>query len=750
MIYCKEESNGTSTDTEGKFSLVLKKNDNTLQFSYVGYRTKLISIPFTGDTQLEVLLGTDLTEAGEVIVTAKNPVENTESVKTGYVEVTGKEIRKLPSLMGESDLIRALQYAPGVRGANDGNSGFYVRGGNVDQNLILLDNAVVYNPSHVLGFFSVFNTDIISSASLIKSGMPANYGGRISSVLTVKTVDGDFEKTSVSAGLGLIYSKATLQGPLIKNKLSYYLSFRKTYINEIVKPVVGFFMNYDPEGVLSNSRYGMYDLNAKLTYKADRRNRISLTAYKGRDDFSLERQSINYESRMDWGNTLLALNWNFVISDSSYLVSSLSYSNYEFDFRSEQYIMGINLYSSIRNIDFKLEYTRKGFWQGLMKIGAEAKFYRFVPNKFMLTINQVDLNYSSYQDLYADEFAAFVSWEKDLTSNLRFYGGLRLNNYGHIGPYQQINRSEEGIVRDTVRYSHLETVRSYTCLEPRVSLRWQTGESSSIKASYTRNYQFIHVASASAVTMPSDLWIPSTASIRPQFGDQVTLGYYRNFGDNAFSASLEGYYKRLENQVELLYGLGASLQDVSFENSLASGNGRATGIEFYLQKLQGKLTGSLGYSLSYSDRQFAMINQGRRFPAKYDRRHEINLVAGYRLNNHWDFSAGFLYATGNAMTIPVQLYLLGGNVMTEYGETNGFRMPPYHRMDLSVNYYFRPKRKFESSLNFSVFNVYNRANPFLIYFDIQGDIVGDHSLSVSAQQISVFPILPSITWNFKF
>jgi hypothetical protein len=250
--------------------------------------------------------------------------------------------------------------------------------------------------------------------------------------------------------------------------------------------------------------------------------------------------------------------------------------------------------------------------------------------------------------------------------------------------------------------------------------------------------------------MPSDIWIPSTASTRPQFGDQITLGYYRNFLDNAFLASVETYYKRLENQVELLYGLGASLQDVSFENSLATGNGQAAGIEFFVQKQQGRLTGSLGYSLAYSERQFDKINQGKPYPAKYDRRHEANLAAGYRMNDRWDFSLAFIYATGNAMTVPVQLYLLGGNIMTEYGETNGYRMPPYHRLDVSVTYYFRSKGKFESNLNFSVFNVYNRANPLLIFFDIQGDIVEDHSLSVTARQISVFPILPSLTWNFKF
>jgi hypothetical protein len=748
-VYLKNEARGTSSDTYGNYSLEAGRGTHSLVVSYVGFRTKEVSVQVSGDIGVDFRLAPEVKESGEVIITAKNPSGNTESARTGMIELSGREIRKMPALMGEPDLIRALRSSPGVQAANDGNSGFYVRGGNVDQNLILLDNAIVYNPSHVLGFFSVFNADIVSSASLIKSGIPASYGGRISSVLTVKSIDGDFQKHTLSASLGLIYSKVTLQGPLVRDKLSYFISVRKTYVNEVLKPILGLFMQNDTGKVFSGSEYGMFDLNVKLTAKLNSRNRLSLMAYKGSDNFKLDNPDINYQSHINWGNTLLALNWNYLINDSSYLLNSLSFSNYDFNYHSDQYIMGINLYSSIRNLSYKLEYSRNDWWKGSLKAGLEARYYRFIPNEFMLSINQVDLNYSTYQDLYAGEFSVFASYEKDLTKRLRVYGGLRLTNYNHLGPYEHVNRTAEGIILDTAVYGNLESVKSYAYLEPRITARLQTGITSSVKASYTRNYQYIHVASASSITMPSDIWIPSTSETRPQFGDQVTLGYYRNFSDNVYTASVEGYFKTLRHQVELLYGLGASLQDVSYENGLTSGKGYATGIEFLVQKQQGKFTGWIGYSLSYSERQFDEINNGNPFPAKYDRRHEINLIVNYRPGNRWDFSAAFIYATGNTMTVPVQLYLLGGNIMTEYGETNGFRMPPYHRMDLSATYTFKPKRKFESSLNFSVFNVYNRANPFLIVFDIQGDIVQDHSLSVSAKQISIFPIIPSVSWNIK-
>jgi hypothetical protein len=749
-VYIKDITSGTSTDTNGYFSLRLAKGTYSLQITYIGYVAKSLTYTATGSSRLDIFLSPMITETQEVIVTAKNPDSNTESAKTGFVELSGKDIKNLPSLMGESDLIRALHYSPGVQSAGDGNTGFYVRGGNVDQNLILLDNAMVYNPSHVLGFFSIFNADIVSNAVLIKSGIPSGYGGRISSVLAVKTIDGNFEKHTASATLGLIYSKATIQGPIIRNKLSYLVSFRRTYINEVVKPIIGLFMDADSGSALSGSRYGMYDLTLKLSFKPGPKHKFSLLAYNGRDNFNLNRDDIDYKTRINWGNTLFAFNWNYMIGDSSYLINSLNYSMYDFNYVADQYIIGVDLYSSIKNMNYKLEYTRNTAGNGIIKAGGEAKYYTFIPNRFMLSVNDEKLNYSTYQDLYAGEFAVFASWEKELAKRFLVYAGLRLNNYRQFGPYYEINRIAGGAIQDTSSYQSLETIKSYSGLEPRLSVRYRTSASSSVKASYTRNYQFIHVASASSVTLPSDIWIPSTSHTRPQYGDQFTLGYYRNFMENTYVASAEAYYKKLSNQVELLYGLGASLQDVSFEKSLATGKGYSTGIEFFVQKQKTKFTGSLGYSLSYTERQFDEINNGKPFPAKYDRRHEINMVAGFNPDGRWDFSVSFVYATGNAMTVPVQIYWFNSTLNTEYSETNAFRMPAYHRMDVSATYNFKKHGTYESSLNFSVFNVYNRANPFLIYFDIKGDIVNDHSLSISVKQISIAPVLPSVSWNLKF
>lgn len=742
-------SSGTISSADGEYRLYANEGIYQLRISYIGYRTKTISIVVTKDMKLDIVLITEAVTADAVVVTADNPAGITENLRTGFVRLTAADLSQVPVLMGEPDLIRALHYSPGFQSSGDGNSGFYVRGGNVDQNLILMDNAVIYNPSHILGFFSVFNSDVIGSATLIKSGIPANYGGRLSSVLSVITADGDFEKHHLNATAGLLYSKATINGPLVKNRLSCLVSFRKTYINELIKPLAGMFDTPGSSTFLDGSLFGMYDLNLKLTGILNDKNRIGISLYKGCDHFRLNLSDKSFRTRIDWGNGVAVINWNSVLSDSSYLLNSLSYSSYEFQYDASQFIMNFDLYSSIRNINYKIEYNRETHLLGSLKGGAETKYYRFVPNRFMLNINETDLNYSSHQSLYAGEFAAFFSVDKDITERTRISAGVRAGNYRHFGPYKLISQPD-GLIRDTTSYNPFETIQSYSGLEPRVSIRYQTSANSSIKLSYTRNYQYIHIASASSVTLPSDIWIPSTSSTAPQYGDQFTAGYYRNFMNNAITASTEVYYKGLSNQVELLYGLGASLQDVSFENSLATGKGSASGIEFFLQKNDGRLTGSAAYSLSYSERQFKEINNGDPFPAKYDRRHEINFTAAYRSSERWEFSAAFIYATGNALTVPVQIYLFNNNINTEYSKTNAFRMPPYHRLDLSATWMIKKTSRSESNLNFTLMNVYNRANPFLIYFDIEGDILNEHSLAVTARQISIFPILPSVSWSFKF
>ena len=517
-------SKGTQTDENGHYRIHVDKGRHLIRFSFIGYRPFETELNINSDQTFNVILAPVTIQTESVIITTRNPGENTESSKTGLIEFTGKEMKKMPTLMGETDVIRVLNYSPGVQSAGDGNSGYYVRGGNVDQNLILLDNAVVYNPSHVLGFFSVFNSDIIRNVTLIKSGIPASYGGRLSSVLAIKTIDGDFDRHQVSANLGLLFSSVSVQGPVVKDKLSYFFSFRKSYVNAVATPLIGLFSKNEGSSLIQGNQYDMYDLNAKITWKQGNRNRYSLLFYKGRDHFSLENSNIDYSNLINWGNTVVSLNWNHQISDSSYLSSSLNYSNYDFNYGSSQFILDMNLYSSVRNVNYKVEYNKNGLFGGIFKTGIDAKYYRFIPNKFLLTVNEVDLDYGSYQDLHAAEIAAYVSWEKDITDRLRIYGGLRISNYDQLGPYSKVTESGQEGLKDTITYYRAQLVQSYTYPEPRISLRYHTGGNSSIKASYTRNYQYIHVVSSSSVTLPSDIWIPSTEAVKPQAGDQFTLG----------------------------------------------------------------------------------------------------------------------------------------------------------------------------------------------------------------------------------
>jgi hypothetical protein len=566
-------------------------------------------------------------------------------------------------------------------------------------------------------------------------------------VLTVKTSDGDFEKHHLSANIGLIYSNVAVQGPLVRNRLSYVLAIRQTYVNLLLKAVTRVAGIEDTAGIVYGNKYSMTDVNAKLTWKPGNRDRLSLLWYAGSDHFSLNRPAIGYNSRITWGNQLMALNWNHIRSDSIYTQNSLNYSRYRFDFASSQFILDLSLYSAVHNANYRVDYNLGGWGGGTLRAGADIRFYRFVPNKFRFTVNQANMDYGSYQDLYALEPSGYVSFERDLGERFRMYTGIRLTRYTQFGPYTQVRESAQAGLADTLEWGRGEPVKGFLHPEPRASVRYRLNENASLKASYTRNYQYIHVVSSSSVTLPSDIWIPSTNQIGPQYGDQVTLGYYgRRGGDWNFSAEL--YYKGLKHQVEMLYGLGVSAQEASFERSLVTGRGYAAGGELFLQKLTGRLTGTAAYSLSKSMRQFDAINRGLWYPAKYDRRHEVNATAVFKISERASVSAAFVYATGNAMTVPEQKYFIEGNVLNKYGKTNAFRMPAYHRLDLSFTWQFKPRRFRESALNVSVFNVYNRANPFLLFFDVQGNIA-DYNLEISARQISVFPILPSVSWKIQ-
>jgi uncharacterized membrane protein len=747
-VYIFGTSVGSITNEHGIYSLYLTPGTYTICASYLGYKTDTLNTPINSDQQLNIKLKLLSVLAEEVIVSAKNSEDNVKGVESGEIMLSMREIKKLPTLMGETDFMRIIQMTPGISAANDGNSGFYVRGGGADQNLVLLDNAPIYNPNHILGFFSVFNAQTISNTTLIKSGMPANYGGRLSSIISFSGRDGDLEKYCVNGNVGILSSAISVEGPMIKEKISFIVSFRRSYIDEVLKPIVRPFVA-ESSSFYNSSKYYFYDFNGKISFQPNQKDKITLTLYQGEDNYSLEKFPLDFKNQMSWGNDIAVLNWSHNFNSNLNILNTFSTTSYGFNLEAEQNKISVDLLSDISEYTFKSTLTNAKNSGTIIKAGIEHIYRKFHPNNLSATTNDVDLQFGSNRELNSHETSLFYNHEFDLTSNFRIAAGLRFTNYMHVGPYYQMSKNEIGEITDTTYYKSNELIKTYQSLEPRISLRYQLDRFSSIKASYTQNNQYTHMVSASAVTLPTDVWLPSTNLIKPQKGSQYTLGYFRNFSENNYISSFNIYYKDFFNQIELLSGLVNNYHDNIFEENVSFGSGNSYGIELFIQKTIGNFTGWLGYTLSKTNRKFDEINNGKIYPAKYDRRHDINVVASYDINEKWSVSSTFIYATGNAFTLPEAKYIIEGNIITEYGDVNAFRMPDYHRLDLSINYILKKTKKFESMLNFSVFNVYNRSNPFYIYFEITGNVY-DGNIEITPEQITLFPILPSITWNFKF
>jgi hypothetical protein len=747
-VYIKGIAPGTVSNNNGFYSILLKNGENNIVVSHLGYEPVEKKIEPADNISVDFYLNPGVIITDEVVISARDPRNNIESAETGVIELSGKEIEQLPALMGEADPLRAVQLNPGVQSVSEGSSGYYVRGGGTDQNLILLDNATVYNPSHVLGFFSVFNTDAIRDVRLIKSGIPANYGSRLSSIIEITGQEGDFKNYSARGSIGLISSKLSLQGPVFRNNSSFLFSYRRSYIDEVLKPLIrpltegtSSFYNY--------SQYYFYDASARLTYKINRNNKLFITYYKGRDDYELERNQLDYNNNLYWGNTIAALNWNHIFNDKWYCHNSISLSRYKFRFSARQREIKIGLFSGIEDINYKINFNRISINGNALRFGIDYQYHNFIPNNIDAVTSDLDLKFGANQNLFSHESAIYIAGESTITNRLKINSGLRLTGFLHMGPYEEYMRDYNNEITDTVTYSPGELIKPYGNFEPRISLRYMINNNSSVKASFTTSYQYIHLATASSVTLPTDVWLPSTKRIKPQKGIQISAGYFMNIFKNSVSGSVDLYYKDFKNQIELLYGIVNDYSDNLFEESITFGNGQSYGVELLLKKQEGKATGWLGYTLGKTTREFDEINEGELYPAKYDRRHDINLVLSYKLNSKLTLSTTFIYATGNAMTLPVGKYIIEGHVINEYGKTNSFRMPAYHRLDLSIIYLAKKTDKFESSWNFSVFNVYNRANPFYIYFEIKEDI-SSYYLEINAKQISLFPVMPSLTWSFRF
>lgn len=724
-------STGTFSNSYGFYSLSLESGKYNVRIQFVGYETKVVAIDLTENLKLDVELKKLTYEIGNVVVTGQRADRNVTSVEMGRVQLAPTQIESIPVIFGEPDILKTIQLTPGVKPAGEGNSGFYVRGGGIDQNLILLDEAPVYSASHLLGFFSVFNSEALKNASLLKGSVPAEYGGRASSVLDIQMKEGNLKDFGVTGNLGLISSNLTLEGPLAKEKSSFILSGRRTYAD--------LFLNLSGDEDIRATHLYFYDLNLKTNYKLNNKNRIYLSGYLGRDDFGYKN-----EFGFDWGSITGTLRWNHIFSDRLFSNTSLIFSNYSYKITVMQNL-DLAIRSEIKDINLKQDYSFYANSANTVKFGVNIISHNILPGEVKVNEGSGFITPENISRRRAVEWAGYVSNAQRINQKLGVYYGLRLALLSNIGPGEFYEFDENGELLETYKIDRGRFLKPQGGLEPRIALNYMFNNINSVKASYNRMYQFLHLLTNTTTTTPTDLWLPSSNNVKPQISDQVSLGYFRNFRSNEYESSLEVYYKDLHNQID--YKNGADLVfNSTVESELVFGRGWAYGAELMLKRNNGRLNGWLSYTWSKTMRQFDEINGGKPFPARQDRTHDVSVVAMYDITRKLKLSATWVFYTGNAVTFPSGKYEIEGKTIGYYTERNGYRMPDYHRLDLGLVWQRKKTNRFESSWNFSVYNAYARENAYFIDFRTKED----NPSETEAVQVSLFRAIPSVSYRFKF
>ena len=745
-IFVKElPGTGTVSNVYGFYSLTLPEGEYTIQYSFIGYKTQEYKINFNQDIKKDIELGADANDLETFEVSAEKEDENIRSTEMSVTKVDMKEIESIPVLFGERDVLKTIQLMPGVATGGEGNAGFFVRGGSADQNLILLDEAPVYNASHLLGFFSVFNSDAIKDLKLYKGGMPAEYGGRLSSVMDIKMKDGNSKKISASGGVGLISSKLTLEGPIVKNKGSFMISGRRTYLD--------LFLKLSSDETIKNTSLYFYDLNLKANYRLGEKDRVFLSGYFGKDVLAIkDRFGFN------WGNSTATFRWNHLFNDKLFSNTSFIFSNYNYNILIEaaefEIASKIQDLTLKEDIDFYLNDKNK------IKFGGSIVHHTFAPGAFSSTGEMENINDLEIEKRYSFESGLYASNNQKITNLFSITYGLRFSNFTQVGPGEIYTYDDNGEITDTTNYTKWETVSLYNGLEPRVSAKYQLNETSSVKASYARSNQYLHLLSNSSSGSPTDAWMPSSNNIKPEISDQVAIGYFKNFKHNTYEFSLETYYKVLDNTIDYRNGAEITLNP-TVEGELLYGEGRAYGMEFFLKKKKGKFTGWISYTLAKSENRFDGLNKGVWYSAKQDRTHDLSIVGMFGISERVKLSSTFVFYTGNAVTFPTGKYEIDNQTINLYSDRNASRMPNYHRLDVGLTWdgkkykeiknketgeLEKVKKKMESSWNFSIYNLYARENAYSITFQENED----DPTKTEIIQLSLFKMIPSISYNFKF
>ncbi|MCC9135460.1 carboxypeptidase-like regulatory domain-containing protein [Pontibacter silvestris] len=721
-----EQNSGTITDAEGFYTLSLPPGKHTLEASYLGYQNTSRTITITNtDKKVNLILDAATNELTEVQVEAFSARQKLNDTRMGVEFLASRDAKLLPALMGEVDLMKVLQLKPGVQSGTEGSSGLFVRGGSADQNLVLLDNALLYNPSHLLGFFSTFNSDAVKSVELYKGGFPAEFGGRLSSVVDVRLQEGNYDEVKVSGGLGLISSRLTVEGPVAKDKASFIFSGRRTYLDVFTRMINK--MEADNADFNPIPDYYFYDLNGKLTYKINKRDELSVSSYYGHDSFGFNDEDFRFG--FDWGNRIANISWQHKFNSHFYMRTSANTTSYQYNISNKIDSYSLGLSSSIRDVGFKTDFDLLLSKEHSLKFGAMATRHAFSVGRVTYDSDDDTQDYGGGSNYKATEFGTYISDDYQVNALLSFNYGMRFSGFNSSG-------------------------KTYLALEPRASAKYSLNENLSVKASYASMMQYLHLVSNSGASMPTDIWFPSTKGTKPQRSQQTSAGVNYIFGHGKYLFSNELYYKWMHRQIDFKDGANLFIND-NLENEFLFGKGESYGNEIYLEKLKGRTTGWIGYTLSWAYRQFEGINGGRRFPTSFDRRHDLSIVLLHKLNKRLHLTAAFVYGTGNAYSLPVARFAFqdiegdAATIVPIYADRNSFRLASYHRLDLGAVLKLKPKHG-ESDLTFSVYNVYNRRNPYFVYFEQVRNSDRDETLGFRAKQVSLFPVVPSVTYNFKF
>lgn len=716
----------------GFYSLSLPEGNYTVIISYPGYKDFEQAIKVDQNIKLDLPLNQEeerTAKIDEVVITGVKKDKNLSTAQMGTETLSIKNIEKLPVLFGEKDVMKTIQLLPGIKSNGEGSSGFSVRGGATDQNLILLDEAPVYNASHLLGFFSTFNSDALKDASIIKGNSPAQYGGRLSSVMDVKMKDGNNKDYNVNGGIGLISSRLSVEGPIQKEKSSFIVSGRRTYADLFLKGSDDY----------KDSKLYFYDLNLKANYQINESNRLYLSGYFGRDVLGVGKTFAT-----DWGNTTATLRWNSIISSKLFSNTSIIYSDYNYKISLESNDNKFGLNSEIQDWNLKQDFTWFAGNKHSVRFGLQSIYHTLTPSSASGTSE------SSFprNPRYSWENAVYINDDFKATEKLTVNYGLRLSGFSVLGG-DTFNTYENGVITDTRFLEKGKFGKTYVNLEPRITANYRINEVSSVKGGYSRNTQNLHLLSNSSSGNPTDQWIGSSYTVKPEIADQVSLGYSRNFKNNNYEVNAEIYYKSMQNQIDFKNGAQITFDTAAdVESELLFGKGRAYGLELIAKKKSGKLTGWISYTLSKTERKINGINDNDWYNARMDKTHDISIVATYQLNPKWSFSGLFVYSTGNAVTFPTGKYELNGQTIFQYSNRNADRMPAYHRMDVSATYEpsSNTNKRFRGSWSFGIYNIYGRENAYTITFEDNPNNPG----TTRAMQTSLFRWVPNITYNFKF